>query len=110
MQRISTTNTLTLRTRQQGNLACFPNSVSTMHENTLLVYPNPSAGNWTLNIQPITGNVQLKVLDICGRIIYETLSENGSIPINGKTWPNGLYVVQAKQNEKTYRATLVKSE
>lgn len=110
MNRISSNNSYTLRTRQQGNLACFPNSVSTLNENAFTVYPNPSNGIWNLTLKQAASKMNWQVTDSRGRIIVSSTSENNTIQVDGKIWSKGLYIIQANDGKNVYHTTLIKSE
>lgn len=110
MNRIASNNTYTLRTRQQGNLACFPNSVSSVNENAFTVYPNPSTGIWNLTLKQAASKMNWKVSDSRGRTIVASTSENNTIQVDGKSWSKGLYIIQANDGKNVYHTTLIKSE
>ncbi len=110
MNRIAGNNTYTLRSRQQGNLACFPNSVSSFNENAFTVYPNPSSGIWNLTLKQSASNIHWQVCDMRGRTIVASTSTNNTILVDGKTWSQGVYIMQANDGKNVYHTTLIKSE
>ena len=68
------------------------------------VYPNPASGNFTVAVGG-TGNapVNVTVIDLTGRAIFQTLKPAGTplVEINTEAWAAGLYQVQVKTDGKS---------
>ncbi len=73
-------------------------------DNKFGIYPNPSSGDFTLQIDH-TGKVTIVVYDLMGKIIYDNeIMANGKeklrIDLNGNV--NGLYLVSITTDNRTY--------
>lgn len=71
----------------------------------LEVYPNPSNGIFTVNIDAANfENAELKVVDMVGKVVYSldnmTISGEKSIDINLSNNPAGIYFVQIKNEQQ----------
>ncbi len=73
-------------------------SVKDMAANAALtIYPNPSQGRFTVNLgQDISQSVQVKMLDMLGRVVYHTdqLADNGKLTIEAPALATGIYYLQ----------------
>lgn len=79
------------------NWNCIPSSVSALdyNPNMILVYPNPSDGNFVVLANNTMKNSTLRIFNINGKIIYEIkIMESGEIPIMLTNRAQGLYLVQ----------------
>lgn len=70
----------------------------TTTENVSGIYPNPA--NSVLNIALNTTEAQLKVFDLSGRLITETVSLQNTVQLNTSEFANGVYVLQTIANGK----------
>ncbi|MFM1874967.1 MAG: hypothetical protein RL266_704, partial [Bacteroidota bacterium] len=60
-------------------VADIPTTIAEAVENGMAVYPNPSNGEFTVEINGVEADVQLVVLDVTGRVVYtEGVVLNGS--------------------------------
>jgi hypothetical protein len=57
-------------TRPAAGANCTLGTVDIDQENVMRVYPNPSTGNITVQINNYNGLVAVKVVDLNGRIVY----------------------------------------
>jgi hypothetical protein len=72
---------------------------------TLIVYPNPSSGKFTISTkEPIIGKTEVTMYNVLGAKVYSQ-----SINMNGKTadiaaeeLPSGIYLLQLTNNGKQY--------
>jgi hypothetical protein len=75
----------------------------------ITVYPNPAIDQLHIKMPNGSGDVQINMIDMQGRIINsmrEPYTDNISIPLGDI--PNGLYVLQVQTNVKTFSATIKK--
>jgi len=77
------------------------NNIKAMQDN-MSVFPNPSTGEFTVNI-PTSNNAQyLCIYTIQGKIItrLEIAPEQHSCKLNGQSWENGTYIISLWTGEK----------
>jgi len=76
--------------------------ISSVDNNIINLYPNPSKGDVNLNI---SGNSTVKITDIAGKIIKTfDVRENGTIKF---TQAPGMYLIHAENNGKFYTKKLI---
>lgn len=72
---------------------------------TLEVYPNPTSGKFSLNINAYDmADAELQVIDIVGKVIYtQNISVQGSeiVALDLSDNPRGIYFVQIKNDEQS---------
>lgn len=68
----------------------------------LKVYPNPTAGNFTVNIPESTNTQYLYVYDLQGKMVgkIRVLPNQNNCVISGSAWRNGTYIVSLWDGEK----------
>lgn len=71
---------------------------------TLDIFPNPSTGTLTINMD-LTGNEHLLLLDLQGRVVMNEAASN-SITLN-QDLENGVYFLKLISNNETYTAKVV---
>jgi len=74
--------------------------------NTPTVYPNPTQNQFT--VSGITENSSISVIDVMGKVVYQTQSTNNQTLIATNGWAKGLYIVQIKGNSATTSLKVVK--
>jgi hypothetical protein len=69
---------------------------SDVEKGRLQLYPNPNAGSFTLAAQPpLTGPTQLRILDIQGRILWETRCQGlTTLDVGSTVLRPGLYLME----------------
>jgi hypothetical protein len=92
----------------QSVSACtgFNNLATNSSNSLLLVYPNPSNGEFNINITQ--DNVIIEVLDILGKVILNENISSGTNKINLSENTNGLYFLRVSQNGQTQVIKLIK--
>lgn len=84
----------------------FSNPVS---ESELLVFPNPSNGNFNIRINSQeSGKVQVRILDITGREVNRIIAADYAAISTGSTLQPGIYFVEVTQNGKRMVQKIVK--
>ncbi|HAN40796.1 MAG TPA: hypothetical protein DCQ12_02600, partial [Candidatus Cloacimonas sp.] len=70
----------------------------------LCISPNPSRGDFT--IRGIKGRYELKIYDIKGRKVHQSIQHESSKHQHPKL-ANGIYIVQIRQADSSHTAKLV---
>lgn len=66
------------------------------------LYPNPSEGEVTLELDPVEGKVELSVYNVVGAKVWqEALPNSAENVLNWNALPAGVYWVQLQQGERT---------
>ena len=64
------------------------------------VYPNPTNGNININLDHNAENASIKVYDLTGKIIYESVINNSyKANVNLNDFAAGLYFLEIKEGE-----------
>ena len=74
-------------------------------------FPNPFTDEVTLTFGETSGNMQLRLRNTLGQIIWQqetSASANAELKLQPPNLPKGIYVLQASQKGKTYLTRLVK--
>ena len=69
----------------------------------LEIYPNPSNGNFTLNLGLISSDTELNILDMNGKLIYSEVIAKNTSPIkqvNIEKLPAGIYMLTIRSNNE----------
>ncbi len=62
-----------------------------------LVYPNPSAGNWT--VEGLPANCSLRLTDMTGRVVWEgNNGHDNAILIDGRRYATGQYILTVNKS------------
>jgi hypothetical protein len=80
-------------------------------ENRLRIFPNPSSGIITIEVNEVKEEISLQLLDELGRVIFEDQKsgiENYSIKIDLSANPAGVYIVRAGTNDKIITSKIIK--
>jgi hypothetical protein len=97
--------------RERGNLAVNPNSINeSALENAFLLYPNPANENVQLNFEGFSGETQLHIFDVSGRLLIQKNINEGVnlISINTQELPAGSYLIRLGSNQnRMYRKLIV---
>ena len=96
-------------------LCSFRSPATIAQENfeNVLVFPNPVSKNYNglISISGLTENTNIKITDVSGNIVFETISEGGSASWNGKSFEGkkvktGVYLFFCTNNN--FSETIVK--
>ena len=73
------------------------------------VYPNPSNGQFNLRIENFTGKVNIQLVDINGRVVYNVNEENFNAEksINTNSLQAGVYILNAKGDGLNYTEKVI---
>jgi len=89
---------------QEVSLCAGLNQISSA-DNDLNVFPNPSSGNFNINV---TTQSQVTILNLLGKVIYAEQLEVGINSINLNQFANGIYILKAESNGNTKTIRLIK--
>lgn len=79
------------------------------NSDSMSIYPNPSNGEFVLNVNPETiSNYQVVVTDATGRIVMQFSSNETSTVINLAGFADGIYNLQLMVNDSVINTKLVK--
>ena len=80
-------------------------------ENKLVVYPNPSNGRFIISGGSVKEGVQLKIIDVNGRIVYDNIcTTNNLFEIDLSLLQSGIYILNVfTNNEKIHVQKLIKN-
>lgn len=74
----------------------------------ITIYPNPSNGTFTADLQGLTGNVTVSIYDPAGKICQLTdLSAPTVLPIDMKRFAPGIYVFRVQNNNEVHTIKMV---
>ncbi len=94
------------RVRQQGFNEIISNSVAvsvTSTENlteNIKVFPNPFLNQ--INIQLLVPD-NISIYNIVGKCVLNTAQKQSQYTIDTSAWPEGIYLIQAKNSQKVYK-------
>ncbi|MES2545193.1 MAG: T9SS-dependent M36 family metallopeptidase [Bacteroidota bacterium] len=79
------------------------------HKEMIKVFPNPSNGLVNIRINQYVGKVNLQVVDINGRVVYNTKNEDFNIEktINLNTLQSGIYVLKIVGEQLNYSQKII---
>lgn len=96
--------------------ACVAISSSSIEENALetsiIVSPNPSDGVFSIESSKYFGEVNIKVIDICGKVILDSnqnIDQNTSAKIDLTEMENGMYLVNLSDAHQSHSIRVVKN-
>lgn len=82
------------------------NSVVSQVNNISRIYPNPSNGNFTIELGQVNGPVDVTLYDLSGRVVYATKENAALIHVNYNQLTNGMYVVEIKEGNNISRSRI----
>ena len=84
-----------------GILSSTKEEIQHVDSHKLKSYPNPSSGAFTLELQDISGDADLRVFDMAGRNVYVQFGlKNGETNIDLTSLPSSMYVYKVYQDSK----------
>ena len=73
------------------------------------VWPNPTSSELNISVDPRSGIVLLKVVDITGRVVQtSTYNSTEVISLSTATWSAGVYGIRIEQDQQVSIARIVK--
>jgi len=95
-----------------GNFQYFKNSSSNSifeknHENPLILYPNPSTGKVTVEINNCKINA-LEINNAIGEMIYRITGKDlNYVSIDLSSFPKGIYLITVNSKDKVFKSNLI---
>ncbi|SEL24766.1 Por secretion system C-terminal sorting domain-containing protein [Aquimarina amphilecti] len=82
-----------------SEVSCLLN-VEDFDESIFRITPNPSSGNFVINVSKGFGESNIRIVDINGRVVFEQdILLNSSYSINAQSLRTGIYILQIMTNE-----------
>jgi len=82
-------------------------SLEDIKENLFTVFPNPSKGIFTINFSKFANNVEIEILNITGKTIFNSYYQNVNSEIHINSVPKGLYFIKLIIDNKSYAKKLI---
>jgi len=82
-------------------------SIEELSVSNVSVYPNPSAGVFTVEYDGNVSNVQLSILDLNGKVVYSETMNTNKTNIELNTIANGVYTVVLVSNDTVSTTKMV---
>ncbi len=76
-------------------------------ENNVNIYPNPTTGIFNIELPTNSENTEIAVIDITGKIIYETTTKGTNTSIDLSNNPQGVYILKLQFNEQTINQKII---
>ncbi|MDX5478193.1 MAG: T9SS type A sorting domain-containing protein, partial [Cyclobacteriaceae bacterium] len=95
---------------ESSELSVNVNIITSIEEErgqSIVVYPNPSDGNFTLSISGISTIQQIRVINAMGQTVNQVFPEIGMFDFHFRRLPKGLYTVIIRSREKEYHKKVV---
>ena len=75
------------------------------------IYPNPSNGQFNININQYSGKVNIQVADLNGREVYNVVNEkfNSEKAVNLQMLESGIYVLRISGEDLNYSQKIIKN-
>ena len=65
-----------------------------------MIYPNPAQNNiFTIEMENLSGATKIRVFDMSGKVVYQTLSIDQQFINLNLDVPNGIYIVKAVNDQ-----------
>jgi hypothetical protein len=88
------------------NVALFGIS-ETKASNDISVYPNPTSGNFTVELNQFDGSATIEIVDVQGRIVMTKFATLNKIEFTTDTFLSGLYIVRVSTDKASTVKLLV---
>jgi hypothetical protein len=88
------------------NVALFGIS-ETKASNDIIVYPNPTSGNFTVELNQFDGSATIEIVDVQGRIVMTKFATLNKIEFTTDTFLSGLYIVRVSTDKASTVKLLV---
>ncbi len=79
-------------------------------ENLIRVYPNPSNGTMNIRVNQFVGKLNIQVVDLNGRIVYDSTENNFNVEkaININSLQAGVYILKLTGSNVNYSQKIIK--
>ena len=77
-------------------------------EGSILVFPNPNNGRFTLQLQNYNNHAQVMIVNLAGKVIYQsTVNSAVDVEIDMLNAPRGIYSIVVSDNETVKTSKMV---
>lgn len=91
----------------QWSITYTPTGIDKLEEYGINIFPNPSTGKFKLEIEDVKGIINLSVLDLSGKIIFNESMNNNSKEIDLSKMAKGVYILQININSEILTAKIL---
>ncbi|HUH74053.1 MAG TPA: M20/M25/M40 family metallo-hydrolase [Chitinophagales bacterium] len=74
----------------------------------IIIYPNPFSGELNLNFEDHISSKKISLLDLSGKIVFETHSSQSQLNISTSEIPSGIYILSIYYENQSYSKKLLK--
>ncbi len=71
----------------------------------VLVYPNPTRSNFTIN--NLKNRDVVNIVSVDGKLVFQRMATGKTLAVDGNGWGKGIYIINIKSNHKTITKKLV---
>lgn len=75
---------------------------------TLSAYPNPTSGEFTVELEKYNTNTKLQVVNTVGQVVYKTGVKTQKTNVNIEELPTGIYFIRVINNSQVKTAKIIK--
>ncbi|WP_396145767.1 T9SS type A sorting domain-containing protein [Flavobacterium sp.] len=97
-------------TTNSTSIESFSLMKNTLDDENLIVYPNPSNGVFTINLENVNEKYEtIEVYNLFGaKVFSETVNNRSNVTIDLSQFSSGYYIAKVKNDEKTVQLKLIK--
>lgn len=77
-------------------------------ENGIMIYPNPTDGNFSINLGSLNESAEISISDLTGKLIYKRSAPQKQVLSISLTEPSGFYFIRVHSGEKIAVFKLIK--
>ncbi len=101
-------NSNTISATTCASADCNQNAIANDMMNNINVFPNPSSKDFTLVVSKTNSQVEIDVIDVNGKTVYQTKAFNHNNFVFGKNFAPGIYFARVTQDGNAKSFKLVK--
>ncbi len=115
----STANTVYVEVTENGCMATDTLIITVMDDNSInntlnnvnvSIYPNPSNGQFTMDIEGLNGNFNMTIIDLSGQVVYTnslTATNNFNTKVDVRNLAKGVYYIKLSNNDGVKTSKLI---
>ena len=84
-----------------------PTSIQELSKESLMIYPNPSNGMFTIEGMNITKDASIRVFDVKGQLVYQATAISSKFELDISDKAKGVYILETMVNQKAVYSRLV---
>jgi Secretion system C-terminal sorting domain len=87
----------------------IPNGITTIQNNVLSIYPNPTNNSTTISLTKAVTNATIKLINNIGETVLEKQNQSGNkFNIDMARQAHGIYFIEVQQDENVWKGKVVK--